>query len=90
MIILQDVKYGEVEALLKFMYQGEVNVRQKDLPTFLKVAQTLQIRGLEGGEGQIVPLLNASDVQSNSEYVVALLIVLNKKQISIDFYTFFS
>lgn len=76
MIILQDVKHEEVEALLKFMYQGEVNVRQKDLSTFLKVARTLQIRGLEGSEGQIIPLLNASDTQSNSEYVIALLIIV--------------
>lgn len=40
------------------MYQGEVNIKQEDLPTFLKVAQMLQIKGLEGGEGQIIPLLN--------------------------------
>lgn len=47
----------EVVSLLKFMYQGEVNIKQEDLPTFLKVAQMLQIKGLEGGEGQIIPLL---------------------------------
>lgn len=28
------------------MYQGEININQEDLSTFLKVAQTLQIRGL--------------------------------------------
>lgn len=40
------------------MYQGEVNIKQEDLPTFLKVAQMLQIKGLVGGEEQIIPLLN--------------------------------
>nr|XP_003708492.2 PREDICTED: protein tramtrack, beta isoform-like isoform X1 [Megachile rotundata] len=45
-IILKDMKYTEIEALLKFMYQGEINVKQEDLSTLLKVAQTLQIRGL--------------------------------------------
>lgn len=40
------------------MYQGEVNVKHEDLPTFLKVAQMLQIKGLVGGEEQIIPLLN--------------------------------
>ncbi|OAD58415.1 Protein tramtrack, alpha isoform [Eufriesea mexicana] len=45
-IILKDIKYTEIESLLKFMYQGEININQEDLSTFLKVAQTLQIRGL--------------------------------------------
>ncbi|XP_053994352.1 longitudinals lacking protein, isoforms H/M/V-like isoform X2 [Hylaeus anthracinus] len=45
-IILKDMKYTEIESLLKFMYQGEINIKQDDLSTFLKVAQTLQIRGL--------------------------------------------
>lgn len=40
------MKYTEIESLLKFMYQGEININQEDLSTFLKVAQTLQIRGL--------------------------------------------
>jgi len=66
-IILKDVKYEEVLALLRFMYQGEVNVKQEDLPTFLKVAQMLQIKGLEGGEGEIIPLLNILDSQCDFE-----------------------
>ncbi|KOX78303.1 Protein tramtrack, alpha isoform [Melipona quadrifasciata] len=45
-IILKDINYIEIESLLKFMYQGEININQEDLSTFLKVAQTLQIRGL--------------------------------------------
>ncbi|KAL0101035.1 hypothetical protein PUN28_018710 [Cardiocondyla obscurior] len=57
-IILKDVKYTEITSLLKFMYQGEVNVKQEDLPNFLKLAQMLQIKGLVGGEEQIIPLLN--------------------------------
>lgn len=77
MIILKDVKQTDMEALLKFMYQGEVNVKQEDLPTFIKTAQILQIRGLEGSEGKIIPLLNnyinASDTQSDSEYTTTLL-----------------
>lgn len=57
-IILKDVKHTEVISLLKFIYQGEVNIKQDELSTFLKVAQMLQIKGLEGGEGHIIPLLN--------------------------------
>jgi len=54
------------------MYQGEVNVKQEDLPTFLKVAQMLQIKGLEGGEGEIIPLLNILDSQYDFEDIAAL------------------
>lgn len=32
--------------LIQFMYQGAVSVKQTELSTFMKIAQTLQIRGL--------------------------------------------
>ncbi|KAL6444747.1 hypothetical protein ACFW04_002068 [Cataglyphis niger] len=83
-IILKDVKHAEIVALLRFMYQGEVNVRQEDLPTFLKVAQMLQIKGLEGSEGQIIPLLNnyanVSDSQYDSENVTTLSDTMNQRE----------
>lgn len=47
-IILQDVHFSELEALLIFIYKGEVNIEQKNLPALLKAAETLQIRGLSG------------------------------------------
>ncbi|XP_034933645.1 uncharacterized protein [Chelonus insularis] len=49
-IILQDVHFSELEALLIFIYKGEVNIEQDQLPILLKAAETLQIRGLSGGE----------------------------------------
>lgn len=49
-IILQDVHFTELEALLIFIYKGEVNIDQKNLPALLKAAETLQIRGLSGGD----------------------------------------
>jgi len=39
-----------LEALLIFIYKGEVNIEQKNLPALLKAAETLQIRGLSGGD----------------------------------------
>ncbi|XP_015108718.2 protein bric-a-brac 1, partial [Diachasma alloeum] len=45
-VILKDMGYTEVDALLKFMYQGEVNVKQEELASFLRVAETLQVKGL--------------------------------------------
>ncbi|XP_059471754.1 zinc finger and BTB domain-containing protein 14-like isoform X1 [Neocloeon triangulifer] len=45
-IILQDVQFSDLEALLCFVYKGEVNIDQDDLPALLKAAESLQIRGL--------------------------------------------
>lgn len=45
-IILQNVKFKYLEALLDYMYQGEVNVLQGDLPALIKTAECLRIRGL--------------------------------------------
>ena len=35
-----------MELLLDFMYHGEVNVAQEQLPEFLKVAELLKVKGL--------------------------------------------
>ncbi|KAK3930131.1 Sex determination protein fruitless [Frankliniella fusca] len=45
-IILKDVRYQELEALVRFMYHGEVTVNHDILPGFLRTAETLHIRGL--------------------------------------------
>lgn len=45
-IILKDIKYHDIEALINFMYQGEVNVKQDELENFLTVAAILKVKGL--------------------------------------------
>lgn len=47
-IVLQDVHYSELESILTFVYKGEVNILQDNLPLLLRAAETLQIRGLCG------------------------------------------
>ncbi|KOC61545.1 Sex determination protein fruitless [Habropoda laboriosa] len=64
-IILKDMKYNEIESLLKFMYQGEINIKQEDLSTFLKVAQTLQIRGLTTEDTSNTKSFSSCDSQLN-------------------------
>ncbi|XP_050590784.1 protein abrupt-like isoform X2 [Bombus affinis] len=64
-IILKDMKYTEIESLLKFMYQGEININQEDLSTFLKVAQTLQIRGLTTEDTNSTKSFSSCDIQSD-------------------------
>ena len=46
MIFLHGIRYHDIQAILTFMYSGEVNVNQEDLPTFLAAAEELRIRGL--------------------------------------------
>ena len=49
-IIIRDLKYEDVSALLQFMYNGEVNVAQESLNSFLKSAESLKVRGLTENE----------------------------------------
>jgi len=58
-VLLKDVGATELEHLLEFMYNGEVNIAQENLAAFLKTAESLRIRGLAGN----------SDEQTNDEKV---------------------
>nr|XP_023019768.1 longitudinals lacking protein, isoforms H/M/V isoform X14 [Leptinotarsa decemlineata] len=45
-LILKDVKFQELEAMMDYMYKGEVNISQDQLGALLKAAESLQIKGL--------------------------------------------
>lgn len=45
-IILKDVPFDHLQAILEYMYAGEVNVSQDQLTTFLKTADRLKVKGL--------------------------------------------
>lgn len=45
-IIMRDVKWPELKAVVEFMYKGEINVSQDQIGPLLKVAEMLKIRGL--------------------------------------------
>uniref|UniRef100_A0A8D8WKS5 Protein tramtrack, alpha isoform n=1 Tax=Cacopsylla melanoneura TaxID=428564 RepID=A0A8D8WKS5_9HEMI len=45
-VILKDVQFKDLKTLIDFVYFGEVNVSQEHLPSLLKTAETLQIKGL--------------------------------------------
>ena len=46
MIFLKDVSADHVALLLRYMYLGQIAVRKDELPTFLRAADHLRIRGL--------------------------------------------
>ncbi|XP_029177017.1 uncharacterized protein LOC114945094 [Nylanderia fulva] len=45
-IVLKDVKYADMKAILEYIYRGEVKVSQAELTSLLKVAESLQVKGL--------------------------------------------
>jgi len=46
LLYMKDVKLSHLQAVLDFMYQGKVNVMQKELDTFLALSRELQVKGL--------------------------------------------
>ncbi|XP_053601903.1 protein tramtrack, alpha isoform isoform X3 [Plodia interpunctella] len=67
-VILKDVPYADMKSLLDFMYRGEVSVDQERLTAFLKVAESLRIKGLtEVNEEKCdIPALTNSLIQQQS------------------------
>ncbi|XP_018010411.1 longitudinals lacking protein isoform X12 [Hyalella azteca] len=45
-IVLKDIGADDLEALLSYMYDGEVNVLQENLSSLIKAAECLKIKGL--------------------------------------------
>ena len=45
LLFLKGVSLKDLQAVLNFMYHGEVNVAQDDLNSFLQVAEDLRVKG---------------------------------------------
>lgn len=52
-ILPSEIKLWEIQALVDFMYKGEVNVTQTGLPQLLRCAEQLRIRGLYGSDAAL-------------------------------------
>ena len=46
LIYLGRIKHKDLKNLLTFMYQGEVDMAEQDLPSLIEVAEDLNIRGI--------------------------------------------
>lgn len=72
-IVLQDVAWTDLHALVEFIYHGEVNVHQRSLSSFLKTAEVLRVSGLtqQHGDGreqlaQVQSLIRSQQQQPHS------------------------
>lgn len=65
-VILKDVLYTDMLAILKFMYHGEVLLHKDQLSTFLQTAEVLQVSGLMGRSQHGVGL-NIASAHSTSQ-----------------------
>jgi len=52
LLYLKGVNSQDLGSLLNFMYQGQVNVAQENLNTFLTVAEELKVKGLTQGSSE--------------------------------------
>ena len=60
LIYMKGVKFSDLEAVLSFVYHGEVNVAEAELKNFLAVAEELEVKGLTCGK-------NFSEGSSNQQ-----------------------
>ena len=67
---MKDVRSQDLEALLDYMYLGEVNVNQHDLASLLKTAECLRIKGLAVPDEDVSskPSSNAKAINSQQKH----------------------
>lgn len=66
-IFLRDMKMWELQALVEFMYRGEVYVEQQQLAKLMQAAEALQVRGLSNqGKDNADSNAESSSQQSNT------------------------
>eukprot|EP00092_Neocalanus_flemingeri_P107055 GFUD01137384.1.p1 GENE.GFUD01137384.1~~GFUD01137384.1.p1 ORF type:complete len:357 (+),score=87.36 GFUD01137384.1:144-1214(+) len=66
LLYLKGVEFNDLQAVLNFMYHGEVNVAQEELNSFLSVAEDLKVKGLTQNNSTET---QSSKPKSNSEPV---------------------
>ncbi|KAH8240055.1 hypothetical protein KR032_010735 [Drosophila birchii] len=83
-IIMRDVSWSDLKALVEFMYKGEINVCQDQINPLLKVAETLKIRGLaevsagRGDGGASAHPMSVYDDDDDEELAAAATAILRQ------------
>ena len=72
LIYMKGIQISELQAVLSFVYHGEVNMAEADLNSFLAVAEELEVKGLTCGknfsEGNTNRQSQSSSNQSTSNH----------------------
>ena len=71
LLYLKNVKYTDLQAVLNFMYHGEVNVAQEELNSFLAVAEDLKVKGLTQNQSGSQNTKPSSSYQSSKDNSVS-------------------
>jgi len=66
LLYLKSVKYTDIQAVLNFMYHGEVNVAQEELNSFLAVAEDLRVKGLTQSSNPTKPQESTSSANKTA------------------------
>ncbi|KAI5641445.1 BTB/POZ domain-containing protein [Phthorimaea operculella] len=90
-IIFRNFKYEDLNAIINFMYHGEVNIFQEQLESFLITAELLEVKGLtdnvedESPKGQLMVSDSVSlDLSAKSSRVVEDIVpVLSEEPINL-------
>jgi len=64
LLYLKGVEFTDMQAVLNFMYHGEVNVAQEELNSFLAVAEDLQVKGLTQNNSSSSPEPKPDPIQN--------------------------
>ncbi|XP_073979743.1 protein jim lovell-like isoform X3 [Rhodnius prolixus] len=63
-IVLKDLRGWEVQAIVDFMYRGEISVGQEQLSSLIKAAESLQVRGLAHTER--IPVMGSGEKEAGA------------------------
>lgn len=88
-IIFRNFKYEDLNAIINFMYHGEVNIFQEQLESFLITAEFLEVKGLtdniedEVTKSQLRVSESTLDLSSKSRVVDDIVPVLSDEPINL-------
>uniref|UniRef100_A0A1B6ETH4 BTB domain-containing protein n=1 Tax=Cuerna arida TaxID=1464854 RepID=A0A1B6ETH4_9HEMI len=84
-IVFRNVNLRDLQAILDFIYKGEVNVLQEHLESFLGTAELLEIKGLTEGNGKDITLEEeecSGVTTKNGQRTVREKVVLDSRTVS--------
>ncbi|XP_055710082.1 protein bric-a-brac 2-like isoform X2 [Phlebotomus papatasi] len=65
---MNDVKFEILKAILEYMYLGEVHVSNDNLKEFMRVAESLKIRGLSKDKDRLLSSSLASHIEQHMDF----------------------